>query len=127
MEIDLTKARPDVPAEIVQHFSKDVDELQEAPEEIAMELCDVREKLKELEAREKKLAAYFKSKKDRGLFNLGKCVLEVKEEKGRLTVDWKGYIKAEIGEDAVGEAERAYGKTGDPIIKVSVKRMSQAT
>ena len=111
--------------EIVKHFTDDVDALKESPEQLAMELCDVREKLKELEAREKRLTAFFKGKKDRGLFQLGGCLLEVKEEKGRLTVDWKGYIKSECGDDAVSEAERAYGKTGDPIIKISVRRVSQ--
>ena len=124
-EIDLSKAKPDGAAEIVKHFSDDVDALQESPEAIASELCALRERMKADEAREKRLVAFFKSKKDRGAAMYGDVMVDVKEEKGRLTVDWKAYIKAVIGEEAVSEAERAYGKLGDPIIKVSVRRASQ--
>lgn len=124
-EIDLSKAKPDGAAEIVKHFSDDVDALQESPEAIASELCALRERMRVDEAREKRLVAFFKSKKDRGAAMYGDVMVDVKEEKGRLTVDWKGYIKSEIREEAVSEAERAYGKQGDPIIKISVRRVSQ--
>ena len=124
-EIDLSKARPDGAAEIVKHFSDDVDALQESPEAIASELCALRERIRVDEAREKRLVAFFKSKKDRGAAMYGAVMVDVREEKGRLTVDWKGYIKSEIGEEAVGEAERAYGRQGEPVIKVSVKKVQR--
>lgn len=117
--------------EIVKHFTHGIDntikELEESPEAIASELCALRERMKVDEAREKKLVSYFKSKKDRGAAMYGNVMVEVKEEKGRFSVDWKEYIKQECGQDAVNEAERAYGKQGDSIIKVIVRRASQDT
>ena len=124
-EIDLSKAKPDGAAEIVKHFSDDVDALQESPEAIASELCALRERMKVDEAREKKLVSFFKSKKDRGAAMYGDVMADVKEEKGRLTVDWKAYIKAVIGEEAINDAERAYGRQGEPVIKVSVKKVQR--
>ena len=124
-EIDLSKAKPDGAAEIVKHFSDDVDALQESPEAIASELCALRERMKVDEAREKKLVAFFKSKKDRGAAMYGDVMVDVKEEKGRLTVDWKGYVKAQSGDEGIADAERAYGRQGEPVIKVSVKKVQR--
>ena len=115
------KSANPVEAQIVNHFSG-LSELEETPEQLASELLTIRERLKQDEEREKKILGFFKSKKDRGMQNLGGILLEIKEEKGRTTVDWKQYILDQMGQGGVSEAEGKYGKTGAPIIKVSVKR-----
>ena len=113
-------------AEIVNHFSgmkvDDLSTLEEKPEELAAELLSIRDRMKVDEAREEKILSYFKSKKDRGMHNYDGVLIEVKEENGRKTVDWKQYILDSEGADGVKAAEEKYSKVGAPIIKVSAKR-----
>lgn len=94
----------------------------EKPEEMAAELLEIRERMKKDEEQEKKILDYFKAKKDRGMYNLGGVLLEIKEEKGRKTVDWKQYILDAEGADGVKAVEEKYSRVGAPIIKVSVKK-----
>ncbi len=127
-EIDLEKSVPDNAAKIVQHFTSpaaELEALEEKPEELAAELCALRERIKADRAREEKLTAFFRKQAFRGAVPLGGFIVEVKESKGRMTTDWKAYVTATMTAKAVEEAQAdpVYTKQGEPVISVSVKRM----
>ena len=108
--------------EILRKFGG-LEALEEKPEELAAELLSIRDRMKLDEEREKKILEFFRSKKDRGMFNLGGVLLEIKEEKGRKTVDWKQYVLDAEGADGVKAVEEKYSKVGAPIIKISAKKL----
>ena len=127
-EIDLEKSVPDCAAKVVQFFTSpaaELEALEEKPEELAAELCALRERMKADEAREEKILAYFKSQRERGLIPLGSYIVEVKESKGRSTTDWKAYVTATMTAQAVAEAQAdpVYTKVGEPVVSLSVKKL----
>lgn len=131
-EIDLEKSVPDGAAKIVQHFTSpaaELEALEEKPEELAAELCALRERLKADKAREERIAAYFKARAMRGAVPVGSYIVEVKESKGRVTLkgeDYERFIRDNMTEAAVEECRAKYQRVGDPVISVSVKKMGGA-
>ncbi len=130
-EIDFSKGKPDGEGvvsnpgaqAIVQHFGSELKELEESPEQIAEELCALRQRMKVDAEREKRLVAFFKTKRDRGAQLYGSVMVKVTEEKGRKSTDWKAYIMDSEGAEGVAEAEEKFTKVGEPIIKVNVERI----
>lgn len=96
--------------------------------ELAAELEEAQNMRSFWEEREKSLKAQVKSLagKDRGLIQRGNYAFEITETKGRTSIsaaDYERYIKDTMTEAAVKECREKYQKTGEPIVKISVKKL----
>ena len=147
MDIDLTKAKPDGAAQIVQHFTEerpfdvaaeiaaiDVEAKSDLPnpldfkaitEEMCAEMAEAQnmkefweERLKGLKDQAKRLLG-----KERGLLPYGAYALEIKESKGRNSVKWEKFVFDTQGEEGVAEAKAKYSEAGEPVISLSVKKL----
>lgn len=77
-------------------------------------------RLKALKDQAKRLAG-----KERGLLPYGDYALEIKESKGRKSVDYKQYIVDNMTKAALEECESdpKYVKNGEPVVSLSVKKL----
>jgi hypothetical protein len=130
-EIDLTRAKVDAPAQILSHFTKDLEEAAKdytVPNEAwCAELYDVQAQIKKLEAREAKLKEVAKAKKDRGTFLHGGYALKITERAGSKTLDKElliGRIEAELGADEAKVYLDAATKIGKPSVVISIEKIN---
>jgi len=96
--------------------------------ELASELEEAQNMAKFWEERERALKDQVKrlAGKDRGLIQRGNYAFDITETKGRTSVgsaDYERYIRDTMTEAGVKECREKYAKTGDPIIRVSVKKL----
>lgn len=149
MDIDLTKAQPDMEAKIVGFFkgrpdvegdleSLDVElkadlpnplDFKELSPELAGELAQAQNMRKFWEGREESLKRQVKdlAGKERGLIQAGdEYAFDIKESKGRTTVkaeDYERFIRDAMTDAAVKDCREKYAKTGEPTVSVSVKKL----
>jgi hypothetical protein len=130
-EIDLSRAQVDGAAQIINHFTKDLDSLAKdytVPcEEWCAELYDVQAQIKKLQDREAKLKEVAKAKKDRGTFLHGGYALKITERAGSRTLDKElliGRIEAELGADEAKVYLDAATKIGKPSVVISIEKIN---
>jgi hypothetical protein len=94
--------------------------------ELCAQLHQAKEQAKFWAEREKSLVEQTKrlAGKERGLLPIGtEWAIELKETKGRSSTDYRKYIVDTMGKEALDECEAKYTETGDPTVKLSVKRI----
>lgn len=115
---------PEGASKVVQHFTSpasELEKLEEKPEDLAAELCALRERLKADKAREEKILAYFKRQAFRGSIPLGGYILEVTDFDGKSSPDWER-ISEELGY-SVEKAKELLSKKGKDYTVVTVKKL----
>lgn len=127
-ELDLSKAVPDGAAQITQFFSKELDSLQETPEQLAKELYEVLKAKAAAEKAEKRIKEFFKSKYGNGSHVIGGYLVEVAPTEGRRSIKvetFEKYIVSILTKEALEDARKACISKGEEGSRVTVKALSQ--
>jgi hypothetical protein len=127
-EIDLRSATVDGEAKIISHFTKDLEGLQETPEQLAKELYEVLKAKAAAEKAEKRIKEFFKTKYGNGSHVIGGYLVEVAPTEGRRSVKvetFEKYIVSILTKEALEDARKACISKGEEGSRVTVKALSQ--